>query len=1039
MTNIITYLIDRPLVVNLISVFVVVLGIYTMVQINREAFPDVNLDQIRISFQYPGASPEEIEKLVISPIEQELKMLDGIDKFTSTSFPGSGMLNLELDTAAPNRDRIAGEVQLAVDRADLPLDLPREPGVLEIDGRMFPVIQLAISAPRSELDLKRIVDQVEDDLLSIEGVARIQVQGDRRSEIRVIVDPQKLAKHDLSISDVISLLSSWNVNAPGGEIDTPNGQKTIRIVGEFKNPEDVAKLTFFTNEIGTEIKLGEVAKIIESLEKPSLYFDMQGIPAFNLIVLKKSDADIISVVDAVKRYIEEIPGRYGEDLKVKPFQDKSRFTKMRLGVLTNNGIVGICLVLITLALFLRPSVAVTTTISLPIVFFIGLYVLFLSGISLNLVSMLGFIMVLGMLVDDAIIIGENITYHLEKGVPARTAAIQGALELIGPVTTTILTTIVAFIPLLFMSGMIGKFIVSIPAVVITLLLFSWLESFLILPSHIKHFTVKENKPIERSWIRFIENVYQKILNVALSHYWLTIIISFLVLIVSVVIAKSALSFQLFPAVGVEQYIVRVTAPPGTTLNGLRKTMLAIDRDIRARTKQEYLETSLITSGQVSRDAGDSLTQRGSRFGQIRIIYIPAVERKSHDALLDMEDMRKTIPPLYPELDFAFGEIKPGPPTGRPLEVELTGSDNNANEKAAHRLIEFLKSVKGVTAIETGLQPGDDELHVVVNRQMASYVGVDLKTIATHIRASVDGLRVSTIRRGTEEVDVTIRYPDIINDPDKLLEMVKVPNKGGYQTPLSQLAKLETKPGFTAVRHISGFRVVNVTANIDAKITSSLKLNKYVSQHESEWLADLQHKVKVNYGGENEKNKKSFQDLLQAFAFALIAIFFILAIQFNNLSYPFAVMLAIPFGIVGIIISFLLHDMFWKPMPLSFFSTMGMVALTGVVVNSSLILLVFVQRQIEDGVEVKTAILAAGKRRLRAVILTASTTVVGLLPTAYGWGGMDPFVSPMALALSWGLIFSTGVTLVTVPAVFLASSNLKQSFINRKWFHKTGKS
>ncbi|MDH5181931.1 MAG: efflux RND transporter permease subunit, partial [Gammaproteobacteria bacterium] len=896
-------------------------------------------------------------------------------------------------------------------------------------GRMFPVIELAISAPRSEVELKRVVDKIKDDLLTIRGVAQIQIQGARREELRVIVDPRKLAKHDLAIKDVINLLSSWNINAPGGDLDTRTGQKTIRIVGEFRNPKDVAELSFFTNELGTDVKLGDVAEVVEALEKPTIYFDMKGIPALNLIVLKKSGADIISVVDNVRDYIKDIPQRYGNDIEISPFQDKSRFTKMRLGVLTNNGIVGICLVLITLALYLRPSVALTTTLSLPIVFFVGLYVLFLFGISLNLVSMLGFIMVLGMLVDDAIIIGENITYHLENGVPSRTAAIQGAQELIGPVTTTILTTIVAFVPLLFMSGMIGKFIVSIPAVVITLLLFSWLESFMILPSHIRHFTVTGNKPIERSWIIFIEELYQKILKLALRHCLLTVFLSFAVLFGSVVVAVKGLSFQLFPAVGVEQYFVRVTAPPGTSLKSMRKTMLEIDREIRSRTRKEYLETSLITTGEIARNPGDPLTQRGSRFGQISFVYIPAVAREKHDALNDMALMQKEIPLLFPTLEFAFAEIKPGPPTGQPLEVEITGSDTQANEKAANQLVAFLKKVDGVTNVETGIQPGDDELHVVVNRKMAAFVGVDLKTIATHIRASVDGLRVSTIRRGTEEVDVTIRYPGNIDDPAKLLEMVKVPNKGGYQTPLSQLAKLENTSGFTIIRHIGGFRVVNVSANIDTKKITSMKLNKYVAAHEAEWLGDLAGRVGVNYGGENEKNQESFADLLSAFAFALVAIFFILAIQFNNLSYPLAVMLAIPFGIVGIIISFLLHDTFWKPMPLSFFSTMGMVALTGVVVNSSLVLLVFVQRQLQEGVEITTAILAAGKRRLRAVILTASTTVVGLLPTAYGWGGMDPFVSPMALALSWGLIFSTAVTLVTVPAVFLASAQLKKSCLD----------
>jgi len=1032
MKPIIAFLVNRPLVVNLISVFLIALGIYTITQINREAFPNVNLDTIRISFQYPGASPEEIEKLVITPIEQELKTLDGVDKITSTAFPGSGNLALELDPYAPNRERITSEVQLAVDRATLPNDLPDEPLVIEVDGRKFPIIQLAVSSPGSELELKRIVDRIEDDLVTVKGVADVQIEGDRRSELRIILDPVKLEKHDLSIAHVITLLSNWNINAPGGEIDTEQGQKVIRIVGEFQDPSDVEQLAFFTNELGQEIKLGDVATVTETLDKPRIYFDMKGVTAFNLVVLKSTDGDIIEVVDAVRQYMKTIPKKYGNDIVVTAFKDYSRFTRMRLGVLTNNGIVGLCLVLITLVIFLRPSVAVTTTISLPIVFFAGLFALYISGITLNLISMLGFIMVLGMLVDDAIIIGENITYHLEQGEPPLDAAINGTIELISPVTTTILTTIVAFLPLLYMSGMIGKFIVAIPVVVISLLIFSWLEAFLILPSHIRHFTRPQAHPVERTWLIYIENFYLKVLARAIRHYWVTIGLSVLVLVGSIVLAKTALSFQLFPSVGVDQYIMRVTAPPGITLENFRDKMHKIDQSLRENTNPAYLEATLITTGQIAKDPGDPLTQRGSRFGQIRVLYIPAVAREGHEALDDMHAMSKRIPEAFPKLEFAFREEKPGPPTGRALEVELTSNDNHANEQAATRLLAYLKTVDGVTTVETGLQAGDEELHVVVDRAMASFVGVDLKTIATHIRAAVDGLRVSTIRRGTEEVDVTIRFQSQITDPQKLLARVMVPNKGGYLTPLSKIASLKKHEGFTAIRHKQGFRVVSVTANINENKTSSLRLNKQVQKNESKWLGDLKDRIDVNYGGENEKNQESFRDLVSAFLFALVAIFFILAIQFNKLSYPLAVMLAIPFGVVGIIISFFLHDMFWKPMPLSFFSTMGMVALTGVVVNSSLVLLVFAQRLIEQGIEVSEAIFAAGKRRLRAVILTASTTVVGLLPTAYGWGGMDPFVSPMALALSWGLIFSTVFTLITVPVVFLASFKAKEKLLGH--FH-----
>ncbi len=1008
------FLVERSLVVNLVSIFLVMIGLYAAFSINREAFPNVNLDKVQIEIVYPGSTPEEIESLVVTPIEQEIKALDGIDKMTSIAFPGSGRIILELDSHSSNRDRIVSDIQLAVNRADLPADMATEPSVLEIDGRVFPVINIAIAAPRSELELKQLVDRIEDDLLNIDGVARVQVQGDRTQEIRIVVEPDKLKKYRISVGDVSRILSGWNVNAPGGDIETEQGQKAVRVVGEFQGADDVKNLVLRANESGQGVKLSDIARVTDTLEKARIYYDVSGTPALNLIIMKKSDADIIELVDKVRDYIVTIPGQYGEDVEIKTFQDFSKFARLRLGVLTNNGLVGIVLVFISLILFLRPSVALTTTWGLPIVFFTGLYILFISGITLNLISMLGFIMVLGMLVDDAIIIGENITYHMEQGMKPNDAAVLGAKELIGPVTATVMTTIVAFLPLMFMSGIIGKFVIGIPVVVITLLFLSWLESFLILPSHVAHVTNPHKHPKERAWLTGLERFYGWVLGKALDFRWLTLLMSIAVLVGSFYLAVTAMKFQLFPPVGVDQYIVRITAPRGTSLEDMREKLRQVDKVIRQDVKAEYLETTLLSTGQIAIDAGDALTQRGSRYGQIRVIYTPAVLRPEHDALDDMRRMIHTLPGEFPDLKIYIGEIKPGPPTGRALEVEISSNNNANNEKVARRLMDYLLTIKGVTTVESGLEPGDDELRVVLNRELAAYARVDLKTAASHVRAAVGGLRVGTTRRGVEEVDITIRYPDRKKGQLKRLKNLLIPNQLGGMVPLDKIARFETHPGYSTIRHKAGIRVINVVANIDVELITSFELNRLVAKNEAGWAGDEAGKVKIQYGGENEKNKESFQGLVFSFIFALLGIFFILAIQFNNLTYPILVMLAIPFGAIGIIISFYLHDMFWKPMPLSFFSTMGMVALTGVVVNSSLVLLVFIQRALKEGMNSRDAIILAGRRRLRAVILTATTTVVGLLPTAYGWGGMDPFVSPLALALSWGLVFATLVTLITIP-------------------------
>lgn len=1032
MKTILRYLVERALVVNLVSLFLMAIGIYAMFDINREAFPNVNLDKIRIDIAYPGASPAEIERLVITPIEQEIKALDGIDTMNSIAFSGSGIINLELDPDSSNRKQIANDVQLAIDQARLPDDLPDRPSVLEIDGAVFPVIQLAISAPRSDLELKRLGDKIEDDLLLIPGIARVQVQGDRKAEIRVTVDPKKLSFHRISIGEIANLLRSWNINSPGGEIETSEGQKVVRIVGQFQNVKDVAGLVLRSNEQGNSIKLSDVATIEEALVEPDIYLDVGGTPALNMIVLKKADADIINVVDKVKDYINVIPQRYGNDIHIATFQDFSKFTRLRLGVLTNNGIVGLFLVFASLLLFLRFSVAMTTTWSLPIVFLTGLFLLYISGITLNLVSMLGFIMVLGMLVDDAIIIGENIAYHMEQGMTPNDAAVQGAYELLGPVTTTILTTIAAFIPLMYMSGTIGKFIIAIPVVVISLLFFSWLEAFLILPSHVSHITNPKVKTKEKRWLVAMEHGYAGILGWVLHHRWLAVLLTILVLVGSVVLAKKTMQFQLFPAVAVDQFLVRATAKPGTSLKAMREQLKHIDLDIRSQVQPEYLESTILSSGQTQRDSNDPLTQRGSRFGQVRVLYTPAVLRPQHDAVQDVRHLEKTLPAKYPALEFAFEVLKPGPPTGRPLEVEIYSNNADFNARAATQLMDYLAKIKGVTTIESGLQPGDKEIHVVLDKSLAAYAGIDLATAASHVRAAVDGLRVTTTRYGTEEVDVTIRYPAEIEDINAL-QTLQIPNSRGGLIPLRSIAKLEEQTGLTTIRHKEGMRVIRVFANIDESQLSSFKLNKMVARDKSIWLGNLHNRVSVNFGGESEKNDESFRDLGFSFLFALIAIFFLLAIQFNNLGYPVIVMLAIPFGVVGVILSFYLHDLLWKPMPLSFFSTMGMVALTGVVVNSSMILLVFIQRARQDGMNVRDAILLAGRRRLRAVVLTAATTVVGLLPTAYGWGGTDPFVAPMALALAWGLAFATLITLIAIPAALAVCIDTAEHF--RKWFRR----
>ncbi|WP_167632372.1 efflux RND transporter permease subunit [Mariprofundus ferrooxydans] len=1008
MRNLIAFFVKRGVLVNLTSIILLTGGIYAAMNMQREAFPSINFDIIAVSGAYPGAAPREVERLMLAPIEQELKGVDGINVIRSTAYSGTMQMTIEVDPNFKDRARLVSDIQQAINRADLPADLPADPVIMEVKSEQAPVLTFSISGNFQPLELKHLSSAIEDDVRNIGGVANVFVQGDLKEEIRIVPDPVKMRRNRVSVNDIIALVKGWNINAPGGRLKAHDGQSIIRITGEFSSATDAGNLVLRANEQGQSLYLKDVAKVTETLERPYKYVGAKGEPAITMIVVKKGDADIINLVDRVRAYLATIPKNYGAGVHVSAYNDLSTITRLRLGVLTNNGMIGLALVLVLLMLFLRPAVALTTAWGLPIIFFSGIAVLYITGITLNLLVMFGFIMVLGLMVDDAIIIGENATYHMEKGLSPEEAAIEGTYELIGPVTATVLTTIVAFLPLMFMDGIIGKFIASIPVVVVVLLTFSWFEAIFILPNHIRDVANANKHPKERMLFIWITNIYTWLLEKAVKLRYLTILITIAGLLGSFALA-STMKFQLFPSGAESTFYLRVNMATGTTLEEMRNALKSLDVEVRKRIDPTLLETTTMIAGENSADQREALKQIGDRFGFERVILTPFTERsvKAYDVMGRLE---KEIPPLFPNMEISFAMERSGPPVGRALQVELTDADEATMTRVATRLIAMLDNIKGVYAVESDLEPGDPEIRIVMDRSLAAYAGIDLATASTHIRAAFDGLRVSTIKRGKEEIDVTIRYPDRAQHDINTLMNLEIPNKTGGLVPLHRIAHLIHKAGTSSIRHKDGRRIINVSAEVNQKDITSKEVNALIKKRSSEWLGDDAGKIRVNYGGEEEKTQESVRGLVFSFVFALLGIFAILAVQFNRIGYPILVMLAIPFGIIGIIVGFFLHGA-----PISFMAMMGFVALTGVVVNASLVMAVFIQRQILDGVPWRQAIIESGRRRLRAVLLTAITTVVGLLPTAYGWGGFDPFVAPMALALSWGLMFSTVITLFSIPA------------------------
>ncbi|MDX8377292.1 MAG: efflux RND transporter permease subunit [Mariprofundales bacterium] len=1009
MKGIISFFVERGLMVNLLSLMLLAGGIFAAMNIQREAFPSVNFDLIIINAFYQGASPEEMEQLLLIPIERQLKGIDGIKQVRAAAYMGTMQITIEVDPNFKDRSRLVSDVQQGIDRADLPNDLAADPILMEIKSEQAPILSFTAFGDFSPLEIKHIADSMEDDLLNIDGVARVTVQGTRKEEIRITLNPERMHKKRISTNDVIQLIKGWNISAPGGEMKHADGQRLVRVVGEFLSAEDAGSLVLRANERGDAVYLRDIATVEHTLEQPRRYLDAMGKPAINFVVLKKGSEDIISLVDRVRDYLDTVPAQYDNKLTVRTYLDFSTITRLRLGVLTSNGAIGLGLVLLCLLLMLRPAVAFTTAWGLPIIFFSGLLTLYLGGVTLNLLTMFGFIIVLGLMVDDAIIIGENITYYMERGLNPHDAAIQGTVELIGPVTATVLTTIVAFMPLMFMAGIIGKFIAAIPLVVVVLLFYSWLESLFILPNHIRDVASIKKHSKERLLLRILNSSYLFIVRIALKLRYLTVIGSVIGLGACLLLTQE-MEFKLFPPGAENEFYLRITAPSGTTLEQMREILRTVEADARKRVPARLLETTIANTGLDTADERDEMKQIGSRYGFVRVALIPFNIREV-TANKIMKAMERDMPARYPNLKMNFVMMKAGPPVGRALKVELTGSDYAAIKRTADRLSHYLATIDGVHSIEDGMKPGDDEVRVILDRKLAAYAQVDLATTATHIKAAFDGVRVSSLRRSKREIDVTIRFPEKLRNDMNTLRKLRIPNRMGGLIPLERIAKFEIHPGISNLRHKEGLRVIDVSAEVRQGIITSRNLNKTVEENKDRWLGDDVDNVRYHLGGEEERTQESVRGLIFSFAYALAGIFIILAIQFNRLSYPFLVMSAIPFGMIGIIIGFYVHEQ-----PLSFMAMMGFVALAGVVVNASLVLAVFIQRLLDEGMPWREAIIQGSVRRLRAVLLTALTTVVGLLPTAYGWGGHDPFVAPMALALGWGLMFSTVITLFTIPAL-----------------------
>jgi len=1006
----------NSLFVNLISVFILIAGFYTLYiyQIRREAFPEVSFDMVVITTPYPGAPPEEIEKLVTIPIEKEVKGVDGIEEMQSASIENVSNILVKISQDAKDKKKVVDDIQQAVDRA---VDLPQEaeePQVIEITSGEIPVVEVALSGDLSEVKLQEYAEQLEDILEDTPGVSSVSRKGWRDKEVWVEVEPDKIREAHLSLEEVMEALRLRNESIPGGKV---RGDKefNIRTTGEFYTQEEIENVVIRANELGNWLKVKDVAKVRFSFEDEDVINKSFGTRSISLTVIKRATGDAIKIVDQVKKDTENFLKRAEPELKVSYINDISYYIRRRLGVLKNNGIVGLVLVCATLMLFLNFRIAALTALGIPIAFCATLAVMGFMGLSVNLITMFGLIIVLGMLVDDGIIVAENCSRYLENGHEAREAAMLGSQEVAKPVVATVITTIAAFSPLLFMEGMLGKFIWGIPVVVIIALSASLFEALVILPSHFADFvrpTKKFKSSKELPWFHKLLNVYTAILHKALNRRYLVFLGLIGVFALTIMIAMR-MPFVLFGSEeGIEQFYIRAEAPVSTNIYKTNELIRQIEAKIEELPKGELeaYTTQVGTLGETW--MFDPYGKSGSHVAQITVYVTPYTQRARKVSEI-MEDLRQRTRDAEGFQKVYFEKEREGPPVGKAVAVKVRGEDFYVLEKIGDEVTQALSRMKGIMDVTTDYEVGKGEIRVVVNEDEAKRAFLSVGDIAASIRNAFRGGVATSIKpvKAEEEIDVLVRFPEKERKTQDAFEKIYVPNKFGNLIPLKKVARLEQKTSVSRIRHLDGKRVITVRADVDNKNITSLKANALLEKQFKD-IPKLYPGYHIEYGGEQEENVKSMQSFIKAFALAFILIFFILAANFNSLVQPLVVMLAIPFGLIGVIWAFYFHGL-----PLSFFLMMGVIGLAGIVVNDSIVLVEFINNSRRKGADRRMSIVQSGQLRLRPVLLTTITTALGLTPTAYGIGGGDPFLRPMALTIVWGIICATFLTLVVLPCVY----------------------
>ncbi len=1030
MRGLITFFASRPLLVNLILVMLFLSGFVSLRGMVVSSYPALDTGIFYITTVWPGAAATDVELSVTVPLEEEILEIEGLDKLRSASMEGQSSLLVQAspDHSREQNRRFREDLQRAIDRAypRMPDEVFEKPLLAAEDPDRTPIMEILVRGDVDEDVLRRTARRLQVQLRQVEGVAGSDRRGYRRKEVRILLNPQRLQQLGIDAAEISRAIAARNVRDSGGALESTTSERDVVTVGQFEHPKDVAEV--IVRAVGRDnfARVKDIAEVVVDYEDWRIQPLIGGQPAVGLLIKKTAQANGVAVAEELREFVREQQAMMPSGVRLEIYNDTTRYARNMLEMLSSNALFGMLLVFLTLLAFFPFRFTVWVVVGIPTAMMLTFIFMPSLNITVNQLSISGIILMLGVLVDDAVVVAESIFREAERGKSPLQAAIDGTAVMAAPVLTSSATTVLAFMPLVFLSGIEGKYLWMLPAVVVMVLLASLVECKVMLPAHIAHALrgrQRDGKSLSREWFNPVERAYVWIMRHMFRHRVISFIGILGLAVAAALFSYQRLTLELYPEGDTDAITVQLELPLGTSFAATRDRLTELERDLVAHLAGRDVLATKVTVGHHDLPSMANVTEgRQNSWGLVELYLVRQSERTRTSSVI-VSELREF---MAEQSDFVLARVVPqenSPPTGEAIELEIVGNSDD-RYRVADDIVQYLQTIAGFDRVWTSYRRGKDIIDLQLKHELLANYGLTVQDVTQAVRVAFDGLLVEEMQTLEERVRFRLQYRQPEQGQLSTLYGLTLINSRGEPVLLRSVADFETKSAQATVYHYFGERTLTVYADIDKSVLSVAEANRllqgYIDDRE---LRQRYSHLQFVAGGEADRQQDALGNIGSAALLSLAGILVLLVLLFNSVSQPILVLLVIPLGILGVMIAFALQGMV-----LSMSALAGITGLAGILVNDSLIMIDQLNRARGNSTHIDADLLVqTASTRLRPIFITTLTTVAGLYPVAYGLFGLNVVVAPLAMVMLWGVVFGSIITLFYLPSLYALEQDVSRLF------------